>query len=102
MPSTRATTLCHTGTTKTPRRTVPAGYHPVRIAGIPCCSYQQPPTGTSLYSDGSLQTVEIAGSEYQAAGAVTKGPLRILARVAGPQQPYRADVWSSHWRSHCI
>ena len=36
----------------------------------------------SVYSDGSLQTVEITGSEYQAAGAaVTKGPLRILARV---------------------
>ena len=36
----------------------------------------------SLYSDGSLQTVEITGSGYQAAGAaVTKGPLHILARV---------------------
>ena len=36
----------------------------------------------SLYSDGSLQTVEITGSEYQAAGvAMTKGPLHILARV---------------------
>ena len=56
--------------------TVPAGYRPVTIAGIPCYSNQQPPTGTSLYSDGSLQTVEIAGSEYRAAGAaVTKGPL---------------------------
>ena len=28
--------------------TVPAGYPPVNIAGIPCCSNQQPPTGTSL------------------------------------------------------
>ena len=29
----------------------------------------------SLYSDGSLQTVEITGSEYQAAGvAPTKDP----------------------------
>ena len=48
--------------------TVPAGYHPVTIAGIPCYSNQQPPTGTSLYSDGCLQIVEIAGSEYQGAG----------------------------------
>ena len=44
--------------------TVPARYRPVTIAGIPCYSNQQLPTGTSLYSDGSLQTVEIAGSEY--------------------------------------
>ena len=44
------------------------------------------PAGTSLYSGSSLQTVEVAGSEYQAAGVMTKGPLRILARVAGPQQ----------------
>ena len=28
--------------------TVPAGYHPINIAGIPCYSNQQPPTGTSL------------------------------------------------------
>ena len=76
--------------------TVPAGYRPVTIAGIPCYSNQQPPTGTSLYSDGSLQTVESAGSEYQAAGAaVTKGPLRILARVAGPQQSYRAEMYGA-------
>ena len=35
----------------------------------------------SLYSDGSPQTVEITGSEYQAVGAaLTKGPLRILVR----------------------
>ena len=41
----------------------------------------------SLYSDGGLQTVEIMGSEYQAAGAVvTKGPLRILARQHGRDQ----------------
>ena len=34
------------------------------------------------YFDSSLQTVEITGSEYQAAGAaVTKGHLRILAQV---------------------
>ena len=76
--------------------TVPAGYHPVNIAGIPCYSNKQPPTGTSLYSDGSFQTVQIAGSEYQAAGAaVTKGPLRILARVAGPQQSYRAEMYGA-------
>ena len=76
--------------------TVPAGYRPVTIAGIPCYSNQQPPTGTSLYSDGSLQTVQIAGSEYQAAGAaVTKGPLRILARVVGPQQSYRAEMYGA-------
>ena len=76
--------------------TVPAGYHPVNIAGIACYSNKQPPTGTSLYSDGSLQTVQIAGSEYQAAGAaVTKGPLRILARVAGPQQSYRAEMYGA-------
>ena len=76
--------------------TVPAGYHPVNIAGIPCYSNKQPPTGTSLYSDGSLQTVQIAGSEYQAAGAaVTKGPLRILASVAGPQQSYRAEMYGA-------
>ena len=36
----------------------------------------------SLYSDGSLQSVEITSSEYQAAGAAaTKGPLSILAQV---------------------
>ena len=76
--------------------TVPAGYRPVTIVGIPCYSNQQPPTRTSLYSDGSLQTVEIAGPEYQAAGAtVTKGPLRILARVAGPQQSYRAEMYGA-------
>ena len=64
------------------------------IAGIPCYSNQQPPTGTFLYSNGILQTVEIAGSEYQVAGtAVTKGPLRILARVAGLQQSYRAEMY---------
>ena len=66
--------------------TVPAGYRPVTIAGIPYYSNEQPPTGMSLYSDGSCQTVGIAGSEYRAAGAaVTKGPLRLLARVGGPQ-----------------
>ena len=76
--------------------TVPAGFGPVTIAGIPCYSNQQPPTGTSLYSDGSLQTVEIAGSEYQAAGAtVTKGPLRFLARVAGPHQSYTAGMYGA-------
>ena len=59
--------------------TVPAGYRPVTIAGIPCYSNQQPPTGTSLYSDGSLQTVEIAGSGYQAGVAVTHGgPTAVL------------------------
>ena len=43
--------------------------------------------GKSVYSDGSLQTVEIVGSEYQAAGAaVTKGPLPIVPRFMGPQQ----------------
>ena len=64
--------------------------------GIPCYSNEQPPTGTSLYSDGSLQTVEIAGSVYQAAGAaVTKGPLRILAQVAGPQQSCRAEMYGA-------
>ena len=74
--------------------TVPAGYRPVTIAGIPCYSNQQPPTGTSLYSDGTLQTVEIAGLEYQAAeAAMTKGPLRILARVPNPQQSYRAEMY---------
>ena len=50
----------------------------------------------SLYSDGSLQTVEITGSEYQAAGAVvTKGPQRIVARVVGPQQSYRAKMYGT-------
>ena len=45
-----------------------------------------------MYSDGSLQTVEIVGSEYQAAGAaVTKGPLPIL--VMGPQQSHRAKMY---------
>ena len=74
----------------------PHRYHEDPSAGIPCYSNQQPPTGTSLYSDGSLQTVEIAGSEYQAAGAaVTKGPLRILARVAGPQQSYRVEMYGA-------
>ena len=77
-----------------PAGTVPAGYRPVTIAGIPCYSNQQPPTGTSLYSDGSLQAVEIAGSDYQVAGAATtKGPLRILARVAAPQQSCRAEMY---------
>ena len=75
---------------------VPPGYRPVTIAGILCYSNQQPPTGTSLYSDGSLQTVEIAGSEDQAAGAaVTKGPLHILARVADPLQSYRAKMYGA-------
>ena len=73
-----------------------AGYHLVTIAGIPCYSNQQPLAGTSLYSDGSLQTVEIAGSEYQAVGAaVTKGPLHILARVVDPQQSYRAEMYGA-------
>ena len=76
--------------------TVPAGYHPVTIAGIPCYSNQQPPAGPSLNSDGKLQTVEIAGSEYRAAGAaVTRGPLRTLARVAGPQQSYRTEMYEA-------
>ena len=75
---------------------MPPGYCPVTIAGIPWYSNQQPPTGTSLYSDGSLQIVEIAGLEYQAAGAaVTTGPLHILARVAGPQQSYRAEMYGA-------
>ena len=40
--------------------------------------------------------MEIAGSEYQAAGAVaTKGPLRILAGVVGVQQSYRADMYGA-------
>ena len=79
--------------------TVPAGYRPV-TAGIPCYSNQQPSTGISLYSNGSLQTVEIAGSEYKAAGAaVTKGPLRILARVAGPQQSFRAEMYGAAIRA---
>ena len=35
-------------------------------------------------------------SEYQAAGAaVTKRPLRILARVAGPQLSYRAEMYGA-------
>ena len=73
---------------------MPAGYRPVTIAGIPC--YSNPPTGTSLYSDSSLQTVEIAGLEYQAAGtAVAKGPLRILARMVGPKQSYKAEVYGA-------
>ena len=49
-----------------------------------------------MYSDGSLQTVEIAGSEYQATGAsVTKGPLPILARVVGLQQSHRAEMYGA-------
>ena len=76
--------------------TVPAGYRPVPIADILCYSNQQAPTGTSLYSDSGLQLVEIAGSEYQAAGAaVTKGPLRILVRVAGPQQSYGVEMYGA-------
>ena len=76
--------------------TVPTGYRPVTIAGIPCYSNHQPPIGRSLYSDCSLQPVEIAGLEYQAAGAaVTKGPLRILAWVAGPRQSYRAQMYGA-------
>ena len=76
--------------------TVPAGHRPVTFAGIPYYSNQQPPTRTSLYSDGSLQTVEIAASEYKAAGAaMTKGPLRILTRVAGPQQSYTAEMYGA-------
>ena len=95
MPSTHATALPHAGAMKTPLAgTVPMGYHPVAIAGIACYSNQQPPAGTSLYSDSSLQTVEVAGSEYQGAGAtLTQGPLRILARLAGPQQSYRAEIY---------
>ena len=74
--------------------TVPVGYHPVSIAGILCYSNHQALAGTSLSSNGSLQIVEVAGSEYQAAGtAVTKGPLRILARVAGPRHSYRAQMY---------
>ena len=47
-------------------------------------------------SDGSLQTVESAGSEYQSAGAaVTEGPLCILVRVMGPQQSYRAEMYGA-------
>ena len=76
--------------------TVPAGYRPVTIARVPCYSNQQPPTGMSLYSDGSHQTVEIAGSEYQAPGtAVSKGPLGILAWPAGPQQSYGAEMYGA-------
>ena len=79
--------------------TVPVGYHPITIAGILCYSNQQPPARTSLYSDGNLQTVEIAGSEYQAAGAVvTKGPLCILTRVAGPRHSYMAVTKCAHYR----
>ena len=73
---------------------VPAGYHLVTIAGISCCSNQKPAKGTSLYSDRSLQTIEVGGSEYQAVGtAVTKAPLRILSRVMGRQQSYRAEMY---------
>ena len=73
--------------------TVRAGYHPTTIAGIKCYSNLKQLDGTSLYFDGSLQMVEIAGSEYRAVGAaVTKGPWRILARVVGPQQSYRAEM----------
>ena len=72
------------------------------IVGIPCYPNQQPPTEMSLHSDGSLQIAEIAGSEYQLAGAaMTKVPLRIFARVVGPQQSYRAEMYG-HWRSHCV
>ena len=50
----------------------------------------------SLYSDRSLQMVDFRVSKYQAAGAaVTKGPLRILARVVGPQQSYRAKMYGA-------
>ena len=53
---------------------VPARYHMVTTAGIQCYSNVKQPEGTSLYLDGSLQAVEPAGAEYQAAGAsVTKG-----------------------------
>ena len=42
----------------------------------------------------SHQTVAIAGLEYHAAGAaVTKGPLRIPTRVAGPHQSYRGEMY---------
>ena len=63
---------------------------------MPCYSNQQPLAGTSLYSDHSLQTVEVAGLEYQAAGAtVTNGLFRILAQVAGPQQSYGAEMYGA-------
>ena len=40
--------------------------------------------------------MEIAGSQYPAAGvAVTKDPLRILARVVGPQPSYRAEMYGT-------
>ena len=40
--------------------------------------------------------MEIAGSGYQTAGvALTKGPLRILARVVGLQQSYRAEMYGA-------
>ena len=75
---------------------VPARYHHVTIAGIPCYSNQKQPKGPNLDSDGSLQTVEIAGSKYQAAGAaVTKGPLRILAQIVGPQRSYGAEMYDT-------
>ena len=54
----------------------------------------------SLYFNGGLQTVEIAGSEYQAAGAaVTKGPPHILAQVMGPQQSCRAEMYGAAIRT---
>ena len=74
-------------------QTVLPEYAPTTIAGIPCYTNGRQSEGIYLFWDGSLQSAGIVGYIYQTAGAaVTKGTLRIMARVTGPQTSYRAEL----------
>ena len=55
---------------------------------------QGQPTGSTWYSDGSL-------FEGRAGTAVVNGPMRIQARVPGPQTIYRAEMYGV-WIAVCL
>ena len=72
---------------------VPPGYSAVTIAGVECYSNGGKKHGTDWYSDGSKVQARICHYHVKrAAVAVTRGGLKVLARVSGPQCYYRAEL----------
>ena len=87
----RCTNICahslHTGPP-------PPGYRPVEIAGYQCYIKGPMRTQGPFYSDGSWL------DDGRAGAGITVGDTRIVARVSGEQESYRAEILGLHLISH--
>jgi len=71
---------------------VPQGYSEIKVGGIVASTNNMPKIGTEWHSDGSKVTVEDPEPQDKAGTALKCGPLRVIARVQGPQTSYQAEL----------